>query len=182
MATLPPWTVLLGLLCVVCMGFIAFRRKLLNDFARYLQTDDEWDDYILDTGWKNLHRDVYRSPSHPYLLAVIVANGLHLFWWIALSFILITLLPSVSLRDFELLYAFISIINGYYTAKLCYILHLDYANNRMSYLFYSILYLYQCVCVCHCTCVCVCVYTCRASDRRCARAIGACFFRMAHNN
>lgn len=63
---------LIGLVSMILM------RTLRKDYARYSK-DDELDDMERDLGdeygWKQVHGDVFRSPSYPILLSVVVGTG-----------------------------------------------------------------------------------------------------------
>lgn len=52
-------------------------RTLYKDIARYNQAEDK-EDAQEEFGWKLIHGDVFRSPSHPMLLSVLVGSGVQL--------------------------------------------------------------------------------------------------------
>lgn len=53
-------------------------RTLRKDYARYSKDEDMNDlerDLGDEYGWKQIHGDVFRSPSYPMLLSVFVGTG-----------------------------------------------------------------------------------------------------------
>jgi len=50
-------------------------RTLRRDIARY-NKDEELDDALEETGWKLVHGDVFRPPSHPTLLVACLGSGI----------------------------------------------------------------------------------------------------------
>lgn len=52
-------------------------RALHKDISRYNQ--DSQEEAQEEYGWKLVHGDVFRSPSHPLLLSVFVGNGVQIF-------------------------------------------------------------------------------------------------------
>jgi hypothetical protein len=67
------------ILVLLLTGFVAviIMRVLKSDFSRYARTegDDEAEDY----GWKLVHGDVFRFPSHKMLFCSLVGNGAQYF-------------------------------------------------------------------------------------------------------
>eukprot|EP01113_Clastostelium_recurvatum_P025249 TRINITY_DN3038_c0_g1_i6.p1 TRINITY_DN3038_c0_g1~~TRINITY_DN3038_c0_g1_i6.p1 ORF type:complete len:432 (-),score=68.04 TRINITY_DN3038_c0_g1_i6:37-1332(-) len=64
---------------VMILGFLSglvimIALRTLSDLHRYNQKNISEDD-IDETGWKLVHGDVFRSPSHPLLLSVLVGSG-----------------------------------------------------------------------------------------------------------
>lgn len=52
-------------------------RTLHADFRRYNQLDSS--EEAEETGWKLVHGDVFRPPSHPMLLSVLIGSGVQVF-------------------------------------------------------------------------------------------------------
>ncbi|KAF2599393.1 hypothetical protein F2Q68_00011221 [Brassica cretica] len=61
-------------------GFLAtiLMRVLKNDFMKYAQDEEAADDQE-ETGWKNIHGDVFRFPKHKSLFAASLGSGTQLF-------------------------------------------------------------------------------------------------------
>eukprot|EP00818_Percolomonas_sp_WS_P000083 CAMPEP_0117449952 /NCGR_PEP_ID=MMETSP0759-20121206/8214_1 /TAXON_ID=63605 /ORGANISM="Percolomonas cosmopolitus, Strain WS" /LENGTH=440 /DNA_ID=CAMNT_0005242451 /DNA_START=223 /DNA_END=1542 /DNA_ORIENTATION=+ len=78
------------ILVVVLTSFLAFimMRILHRDYQYYI--DDEDKD---ETGWKLLHADIFRFPSHVNLLSSILGNGSQLLV-LAFSFLLLAVLGA----------------------------------------------------------------------------------------
>ena len=70
-------------------------RTLKKDIHRYNTLDLDTEDIQEDSGWKLLHGDVFRAPSHPMLLSVMLGNGLQLFLMVGTT-ILFALLGFLS--------------------------------------------------------------------------------------
>ncbi|KAK5633481.1 hypothetical protein RRF57_009195 [Xylaria bambusicola] len=109
-------------------------RALRKDIARYNRLDqinlddlsgaDGLEDGVQeDSGWKLVHGDVFRSPSHPLLLSVLLGNGAQLFVMTGLTicFALLGFLsPSNrgSLGTIAVfLYTLLSFVGGYVSAR-----------------------------------------------------------------
>eukprot|EP00761_Pharyngomonas_kirbyi_P012383 gb/GECH01012410.1/.p1 GENE.gb/GECH01012410.1/~~gb/GECH01012410.1/.p1 ORF type:complete len:582 (+),score=48.68 gb/GECH01012410.1/:1-1746(+) len=101
-------------------------RTLRGDLTRYAQEAD--DDLLDETGWKQLHGDVFRTPNHVELLSAIIGTGCQL----ALLVFMIILLaifhhfydhPGSITTSFVICYALTAITSGYFSAsyymKLC---------------------------------------------------------------
>lgn len=54
-------------------------RSLRKDIARYNQFDLD-EDVQEDSGWKLVHGDVFRTPTHPLLLSILLGSGVQLFF------------------------------------------------------------------------------------------------------
>ncbi|EAL73174.1 TM9 protein A [Dictyostelium discoideum AX4] len=66
-------------------------RTLKKDIRRYTSIDTSEDrDSQEETGWKMIHGDVFRPPSHPMLLSVCIGSGVQIF-----SMTLITMIFAV---------------------------------------------------------------------------------------
>ena len=65
---------------VLLTGFLAtiLIRVLKNDFTRYARADLEDQDDEEESGWKLVHGDVFRPPSHPLLFASLLGSGVQL--------------------------------------------------------------------------------------------------------
>lgn len=61
-------------------GFLAtiLMRVLKNDFVKYAHDEEAADDQE-ETGWKYIHGDVFRYPSHKSLMAAALGSGTQLF-------------------------------------------------------------------------------------------------------
>jgi len=81
---------LVGLVALILM------RTLKNDYARFTSDDDdlELDRVVDESGWKQVHGDVFRPPPRLMLYAAIVGNGHQLF---VLGFFVISLVLMFSL-------------------------------------------------------------------------------------
>lgn len=111
---------LVGLVSMILM------RTLRKDYARYSK-DEEMDDMERDLGdeygWKQVHGDVFRPPSHPMLFSALVGSG---YQMLTVSFLVILLAivgelytergSMVSIAIF--IYAATSPINGYFGGSL----------------------------------------------------------------
>jgi len=73
-------------------------RTLRNDYARYSKEDDdmELDNVVDQSGWKQVHADVFRMPKFLLLLAAFVGTGAQLF---SLFFVLVLALLSTDMYD-----------------------------------------------------------------------------------
>ncbi|XP_071528794.1 transmembrane 9 superfamily member 3 [Panulirus ornatus] len=111
---------LVGLVSMILM------RTLRKDYARYSK-DEEMDDMERDLGdeygWKQVHGDVFRPPSHPVLFSALVGSG---YQMLTVTFLVILLAivgelytergSMVSIAIF--IYAATSPINGYFGGSL----------------------------------------------------------------
>ncbi|CAH0050275.1 unnamed protein product [Clonostachys solani] len=111
-------------------------RTLKKDIARYNRLDQinlddfgaasalEEDSVQEDSGWKLVHGDVFRTPSRPLLLSVLLGNGAHLFVITACTIVFALfgfLSPSNrgSLGTIMiLLYTVLSFVGGYVSARV----------------------------------------------------------------
>lgn len=96
-------------------------RTLRSDLTRYTQEADA-DDLLDETGWKQLHGDVFRTPSQVKLLSALIGTG----WQLGLLVLMIILLaifhhfydhPGSITTSFVLCYAFTAITSGYFSAS-----------------------------------------------------------------
>ncbi|XP_042873598.1 transmembrane 9 superfamily member 3-like isoform X2 [Penaeus japonicus] len=111
---------LVGLVSMILM------RTLRKDYARYSK-DEEMDDMERDLGdeygWKQVHGDVFRPPSHPMLFSALVGSG---YQMLTVTFLVILLAivgelytergSMVSIAIF--IYAATSPVNGYFGGSL----------------------------------------------------------------
>lgn len=70
-------------------------RTLKKDIQRYNTMDLDSEDIQEDSGWKLLHGDVFRPPSKPMLLSIMLGNGVQLFMMVGTT-ILFALLGFLS--------------------------------------------------------------------------------------
>ncbi|KAJ3130179.1 hypothetical protein HK098_005426 [Nowakowskiella sp. JEL0407] len=67
-------------------------RTLHRDIARYNKLDEEVDDgEELDFGWKLVHGDVFRAPSRPMLLSVLIGSGAQILMMAGVTLIIAVL-------------------------------------------------------------------------------------------
>ncbi|KAI1426402.1 Nonaspanin [Xylaria sp. FL1777] len=109
-------------------------RALRKDIARYNRLDqinlddlsgaDSLEDGVQeDSGWKLVHGDVFRTPSHPLLLSVLLGNGAQLFVMTGFT-ICLALLGFLSPSNrgsvgtiTVFLYTLLSFVGGYVSAR-----------------------------------------------------------------
>lgn len=98
-------------------------RALHKDISRYNQFEAQ-EDIQEDFGWKLVHGDVFRSPSYPMLLSIIVGNGSQMFLMATVTIIFAALgFLSPSNRGalatvMIVFYMFFGIVAGYISARL----------------------------------------------------------------
>jgi hypothetical protein len=109
---------------VLLTGFLAtiLMRVLKNDFIKYTREEEAAED-AEETGWKYVHGDVFRFPSHTSLFCAVIGSGTQLFAMVFAVFVLALIgvfypynrgaLLSASL----VLYALTSGIAGYVSAN-----------------------------------------------------------------
>ncbi|KAL2153763.1 hypothetical protein VTH82DRAFT_4918 [Thermothelomyces myriococcoides] len=120
---------------LVFMVMTILVRALKKDIARYnrldqLNLDDLTGTSALedgvqeDSGWKLVHGDVFRSPSHPLLLSVFLGNGAQLFVMAGFT-IVFALLGFLSPSNrgslgtiMILLYTVLGFVGGYTSARM----------------------------------------------------------------
>ena len=87
------------------------------------------DEEINEYGWRNISLDVFRSPSHGYLLASIFGTGIQLFFVVfySLFFVSIGLLRPRNGGSYfalmVLMYIFLGVVSGYSSSRLYVMLH-----------------------------------------------------------
>ncbi|KRX58757.1 Transmembrane 9 superfamily member 3, partial [Trichinella sp. T9] len=105
---------------VTVVTFILMR-TLRKDYARYekdLKMDDFDRDFGDEYGWKQIHGDVFRSPSFPMLFSCLIGSGIHVFV-LVIVVILITFWGELYLERGSILtatifcYALFSPVSGY---------------------------------------------------------------------
>ncbi|KAG0240344.1 hypothetical protein BGW41_007057 [Actinomortierella wolfii] len=98
-------------------------RALHKDISRYNQQEAQ-EDIQEDFGWKLVHGDVFRAPSYPMLLSIIVGNGSQLFLMSAVTIVFAALgFLSPSNRGslatvMVVFYMFFGIVAGFISARL----------------------------------------------------------------
>eukprot|EP00898_Chlorokybus_atmophyticus_P000053 jgi/Chlat1/1048/Chrsp110S01532 len=107
---------LTGLVSMILM------RTLRNDYARYAREEDDWEtlerDVSEESGWKLVHGDVFRPPTHLVFLAAMVGTGTQLAL-LVLGVILSSIVGSLwagrgaIVTTFIVCYAFTSFVAGY---------------------------------------------------------------------
>ncbi len=112
---------LCGLVSLILM------RTLRNDYAKYTRDDDAIDGgapialdrgFGDDSGWKQVHGDVFRKPSHLILLSACYGAGMQLVF-LVIGVILVAISGSLwadrgaLITAALILYALTSIVNGY---------------------------------------------------------------------
>lgn len=119
---------------LVGMVSTVLARTLKKDIQRYNRLDQiDLDDLgsnsiedgvVEDSGWKLVHGDVFRPPSHSLVLAVLVGNGAQLFAMAALTiaFAAIGFLSPSNRGSLAtimiMLYAFFGFIGGYVSSRV----------------------------------------------------------------
>ena len=114
-----------GLLIAMCIAFLAgmiLMRTLHKDFNRYNSEDP--DERQNEMGWKLVHADVFRTPSHNAMLSILVGTGVQvvLLCIFMLIFSLMGFLApnhrGALLMTLILLFVLLSFIQGYVVARL----------------------------------------------------------------
>ncbi|RWS09662.1 Transmembrane 9 superfamily member 3-like protein [Dinothrombium tinctorium] len=111
---------LVGLVSMILM------RTLRKDYARYSK-DEEMDDMERDLGdeygWKQVHGDVFRTPTYPMLLSILIGTGCQIAI-VTLVVIIFTIMGELYTERGSLLstaifvYAASSPVNGYFGGSL----------------------------------------------------------------
>ncbi|KAF9389262.1 hypothetical protein CPB97_011715 [Podila verticillata] len=98
-------------------------RALHKDISRYNQLEAQ-EDIQEDFGWKLVHGDVFRTPSYPMLLSIIVGNGTQMFLMAAVTIVFAALgFLSPSNRGslatvMIVFYMFFGVIAGFISARM----------------------------------------------------------------
>ncbi|KAL2111389.1 hypothetical protein VUR80DRAFT_10172 [Thermomyces stellatus] len=131
------WLVDTAIVVVILVLFVAsiLVRTLKKDIARYNRLDDinlddlngtsvVEDGVQEDSGWKLVHGDVFRNPSHHLLLSVLLGNGAQLFVMTGLT-IVFALLGFLSPSNrgslgtiMILLYTVLGFVGGYVSSRV----------------------------------------------------------------
>ncbi|MBE3041980.1 transmembrane 9 family protein [Candidatus Bathyarchaeota archaeon] len=131
------WLVDTAIVVVILVLFVAsiLVRTLRRDIARYNRLDDinledlngtsvVEDGVQEDSGWKLVHGDVFRNPSKPLLLSILLGNGAQLFVMTGLT-IVFALLGFLSPSNrgslgtiMILLYTVLGFVGGYVSARV----------------------------------------------------------------
>lgn len=124
------------MIAVVMMVAGILVRALKKDIARYNRLDAfhlsdfagtgalEEDAIQEDSGWKQLHGDVFRVPSHPMFLAILLGSGtqLYLMLGITIAFALLGFLSPSNRGSLStimiMLYTFLSLPGGYVSSRI----------------------------------------------------------------
>ncbi|TRY63474.1 hypothetical protein TCAL_02093 [Tigriopus californicus] len=98
-------------------------RTLRRDIARY-NTDEDLEESIEETGWKLVHGDVFRPPTHNRMFAAIIGSGIQIFcmMFVTIFFAMLGMLSPASrgalLTASIFLYEFMGLVGGYYAGRL----------------------------------------------------------------
>ncbi|KAI9297566.1 hypothetical protein K502DRAFT_323171 [Neoconidiobolus thromboides FSU 785] len=98
-------------------------RALHKDISRYNQIETQ-EDIQEDFGWKLVHGDVFRNPSHSMLLSIMVGNGLQLLGMAFVTLVFATLgflTPTMRgslVTCMVVLYMLFGLISGYTSSRL----------------------------------------------------------------
>jgi len=114
------------LIVVFLSGMVAMIliRALHKDLRRYNADPEEIEAQIEETGWKLVHGDVFRPPEHCGLFSTVAGTGVQVFamaLWTILFAALGFLSPASRgslMTTLLLLYVFMGIVAGYYSARL----------------------------------------------------------------
>eukprot|EP01060_Flectonema_neradi_P014826 TRINITY_DN2148_c1_g2_i1.p1 TRINITY_DN2148_c1_g2~~TRINITY_DN2148_c1_g2_i1.p1 ORF type:complete len:630 (+),score=67.45 TRINITY_DN2148_c1_g2_i1:185-2074(+) len=68
---------LIVMLCLSALVVVIISRTLHLDFNRYNSPDND-EELQEEVGWKLVHADVFRPPSHPHLFAGVIGTGVQL--------------------------------------------------------------------------------------------------------
>eukprot|EP01064_Diplonema_japonicum_P033077 TRINITY_DN6438_c0_g2_i1.p1 TRINITY_DN6438_c0_g2~~TRINITY_DN6438_c0_g2_i1.p1 ORF type:complete len:645 (+),score=109.57 TRINITY_DN6438_c0_g2_i1:74-2008(+) len=114
---------ILVILCLSGVVAIILMRTLHLDFNRYNNPDNE-EEMQEEVGWKLVHTDVFRPPSHPNLFAAVIGTGTQLLG-MSCATLLFALLGFLSparrgflLTTLILLFVLMAFFNGYVTGLL----------------------------------------------------------------
>merc|ERR1711971_294364 len=113
------------MIVIFLSGMVAMilMRALHKDLRRYNADPEELEQAQEETGWKLVHGDVFRTPSHPSLFACVIGTGVQVFAMclLTLSFAALGFLSPANrgslMTTLLLLYVFMGIFAGYYSAK-----------------------------------------------------------------
>uniref|UniRef100_A0A4W5KI53 Transmembrane 9 superfamily member n=1 Tax=Hucho hucho TaxID=62062 RepID=A0A4W5KI53_9TELE len=98
-------------------------RTLRKDIANYNREDDI-EDTMEESGWKNVHGDVFRPPPYPMILSSLLGSGIQLFCMI-LIVIFVAMLGMLSpssrgalMTTSCFLFMFMGVFGGYFAGRL----------------------------------------------------------------
>uniref|UniRef100_A0A8C7D9N7 Transmembrane 9 superfamily member n=1 Tax=Oncorhynchus kisutch TaxID=8019 RepID=A0A8C7D9N7_ONCKI len=98
-------------------------RTLRKDIANYNREDDI-EDTMEESGWKNVHGDVFRPPQYPMILSSLLGSGIQLFCMI-LIVIFVAMLGMLSpssrgalMTTSCFLFMFMGVFGGYFAGRL----------------------------------------------------------------
>ncbi|XP_067096178.1 transmembrane 9 superfamily member 4 [Osmerus mordax] len=98
-------------------------RTLRKDIANYNREDDI-EDTMEESGWKNVHGDVFRPPRYPMVLSSLLGSGIQLFCMI-LIVIFVAMLGMLSpssrgalMTTSCFLFMFMGVFGGYFAGRL----------------------------------------------------------------
>ncbi len=121
------WFSIINSLMIVLFltGMVAMimMRTLHADLRRYREMENS-EDTQEETGWKLVHGDVFRAPSHPMLLAVSVGNGVQVFAMtvVTMIFAVLGFLSPANrgglITAVVVLLVVMGIVSGYYSARV----------------------------------------------------------------
>jgi len=99
-------------------------RTLRRDIANYNDKALSSEEVQEETGWKIVHGDVFRPPSHPTALAVVIGSGVQILG-MAFATMIFALLGFISpanrgglLTSLIILFTFMGGLSGYFSQKL----------------------------------------------------------------
>ncbi|KAD2804450.1 hypothetical protein E3N88_37827 [Mikania micrantha] len=113
-----PSVALLILFIVLLSFYVLVLRKDISKYS-YDVEDNQMAEYQEETGWKNIHGDVFRFPKHKSLFAAALGSGTHLLLLIISILVLgfLGFFPPYVRRVFwnalVILYAIASVVSGY---------------------------------------------------------------------
>jgi len=121
------WFSIINSLMIVLFltGMVAMimMRTLYADVRRYREMAESPEEAQEETGWKLVHGDVFRAPSHPMLLAVSIGNGVQVFAMtvITMVFAVLGFLSPANrgalMTAMVVLLVVMGICSGYYSAR-----------------------------------------------------------------
>ncbi|KAI2649868.1 Transmembrane 9 superfamily member 4 [Labeo rohita] len=98
-------------------------RTLRKDIANYNREDDI-EDTMEESGWKNVHGDVFRPPQYPMILSSLLGSGIQLFCMV-LIVIFVAMLGMLSpssrgalMTTACFLFMFMGLFGGYFAGRL----------------------------------------------------------------
>merc|ERR1712093_345157 len=122
------WFSIINSLMIVLFltGMVAMimMRTLHADVRRYREMAENAEEAQEETGWKLVHGDVFRAPSHPMLLAVSVGNGVQVFAMtvVTMIFAVLGFLSPANrgalMTAMVVLLVVMGIRSGYYSARI----------------------------------------------------------------